>query len=216
MSGPVSGSETPKRISTRPEPATITIAVSRKPATIALRRSSTIAAGRGWKTIVVRRRPVTISLKRIGQSPSKYALARTLANSSERRENGKSQRGAEDPVVATVAMLEKRWDKYQADAGCSRDAVYDYLQPLFDTVQNWQRMRTAGKYSLRALKLHGLPPKMTADPFARMIFATSKKGDPRQRSKWAKVMRRVAIQKEKDESFKEFVKRHGGLNRCAD
>ena len=39
--------------------------------------------------------------------------------------------------------------------------------------------------------------------------------DAKTRSKWAKVMCWVASHDKKDESFTEFVKRHGGLNECA-
>jgi hypothetical protein len=55
------------------------------------------------------------------------------------------------------------------------------------------------------------------DPFAAIIRCTAdlKKVDKRTRSKWSRVMRYVARVKDQAEPFKRFVKRRGGINKCA-
>jgi hypothetical protein len=121
----------------------------------------------------------------------------------------------EDPVTAGVARATKAWKKYCSNRDYDRDAVYGYLQTVFELVQQWKKKGVADEYSLKALEQADLPIRMKRNPYARVIYCSSEEDDdPKQRSKWAKVMRFAAQHKEEGESFTEFVKRMGGLNEC--
>src|SRR4029077_16845432 len=64
----------------------------------------------------------------------------------------KQKKQVEDRAAAAVARLEKAWDEYRANADYDRDAVYLYLQPVFDQVRQWKKEGVANAYSLIALK----------------------------------------------------------------
>ena len=55
------------------------------------------------------------------------------------------------------------------------------------------------------------------DPFAAVILCTAdpEKADFRTRSKWSRVLRYAAEFKDHSESLGDFIKRKGGINKCA-
>ena len=58
-----------------------------------------------------------------------------------------------------------------------------------------------------------------AEPFAAVILCTADhrdRVDERTRSKWSRVLRYAAEFKEVDEPLRDFVKRKGGINVCAE
>jgi hypothetical protein len=61
------------------------------------------------------------------------------------------------------------------------------------------------------------PVPKIADPFAAVIFCTAdaEEVDFKMRSKWARVMRYAAVYKDLDEPLADFIKRRGGINKCA-
>jgi hypothetical protein len=120
----------------------------------------------------------------------------------------------EEVVAAAVARLKKAWDEYQANADYDRDAIYLYLEPVYSRVRKWKRQGVADEYSLIALK-QGMPGRVKADPYVRLIYCSATNDDPKKRHQWAKVMNWVEDQI-KTESFTEFVKRHGGINKCVE
>lgn len=127
-----------------------------------------------------------------------------------------SSSAEKDPVSAALQRGRKAWKQYRADREYDRDAVYLYLEVVFDIVQQWTKKGMADQYSLQALKQHEFRSKIKADPYARVIYCTSEEDDPKKRSKWAKVMQWVATSNKKGETLTEYVKRHGGLNQCAE
>jgi hypothetical protein len=120
-----------------------------------------------------------------------------------------------DPVATGIAKARKAWDEYQANSEYNKDAVYGYLQVVFDLVQQWEKRGVAPAYSLKALKQHEWPIRMKADPYARVIYCSSD-AKPKIRSKWAIIMRWVAENNKKGRSFTEFVTEKGGLNDCSE
>jgi hypothetical protein len=56
-----------------------------------------------------------------------------------------------------------------------------------------------------------------AEPFAALIYSTAdpEKVDYRMRSKWSRVLRYAALYKDLDEPLRDFIKRKGGINKCA-
>ena len=55
------------------------------------------------------------------------------------------------------------------------------------------------------------------EPFATIIYCTADRGkvDERTRSKWSRVLRYAAEYKDPDEPLRDFIKRKGGINKCA-
>jgi hypothetical protein len=68
-----------------------------------------------------------------------------------------------------------------------------------------------------ALQLQHLDLPTTDEPFAAIILATAdrQKVDKRTRSKWSRVMRYAVEYKPSSEPLAAFVRRKGGINKCA-
>jgi hypothetical protein len=62
-----------------------------------------------------------------------------------------------------------------------------------------------------------LDPLSCRDPFAAVIMCTADpaKADKRTRSKWSRVMRYAAVYKPDSEPLGQFIRRRGGINKCA-
>jgi hypothetical protein len=92
-----------------------------------------------------------------------------------------------------------------------------YLTAVFEIVMVWAREGKAISRAHRALHLRGYSSVRELEPFAAIIRCTS---DPdrvndRTRSKWSRVLRYAAEYKDLDESLRDFIKRRGGINKCA-
>ena len=120
-----------------------------------------------------------------------------------------------DPVAAGITKAKEAWAKYQENREYEKNAVYGYLQVVFDLVQQWKGKGMADEYSLKALKQDEFPSRMKADPYARVIYCSSD-DEPKMRSKWANIMQWVAENNRRGRSFTEFVTKNGGLNKCRD
>jgi hypothetical protein len=122
---------------------------------------------------------------------------------------------SDDALRTTLERLEGEWDDFQTAR--DRDAVYGYLTAVFEVGTWWTLERKANEYARRALKLNGHPlPGKSPEPFATLILCTAdpKKVDYRTRSKWSRVLRYAEF-KRWDETLTAFVKRKGGINKCA-
>ena len=121
-----------------------------------------------------------------------------------------------DALKANLSRLEDEWETYQATR--DRDGIYRYLSPLFELVTWWAQERKSVEYARRALWLrgHGTLVK-EPEPFAAVIYCTAdpEKVDYRMRSKWSRVLRYAAEFKDLDEPLADFIKRRGGINKCA-
>jgi hypothetical protein len=120
-----------------------------------------------------------------------------------------------NPVEAGFARARRAWREYEANRKFDKNAVYVYLEAVFDLVQQWKKMGVADEYSLKALKRQEFRIRMKPDPYARVIYCTSEV-DAKTRSKWAKIMQWVARSNKRGRSFTEFVTKNGGLNSCAE
>jgi hypothetical protein len=120
-----------------------------------------------------------------------------------------------DPVAAGIRKARKAWDEYLENSKYNKNAVYGYLQVVFDLVQQWKKKGMADEYSLKALKQHEWTIQMKADPYARVICCSSD-AEPKKRSKWAIIMQWVAEHNKNARSFTEFVTKNGGLNKCVE
>src|SRR5689334_10094035 len=112
--------------------------------------------------------------------------------------------------------LEDAWEEFQSSR--DRNGVYRYLSSVFELVSWWQYYDIAKIYARRAMCLKaGRPVDHVPEPFAAIILCTAdpKKVDYRMRSKWSRALRYAAEFKSRRESLREFIKRGGGINKCA-
>jgi hypothetical protein len=131
-------------------------------------------------------------------------------------------RPAKDPVPYSKQALEQdllrvrnAWQDCQASR--DRNAIYGYLSAVFDLVMWWAAEDRAGSRAHQALRLRNLSPSDHDEPFAAIIRCTAdpKKVDRRTRSKWSRVLRYSAEYKSNSEPLAAFVRRKGGINKCA-
>jgi hypothetical protein len=99
-----------------------------------------------------------------------------------------------------------------------RDAIYSYLTAVFDLVAWWAAERRALERAHKALRLRHINPFENEEPIAVVIRCTAdrEKVDKRTRSKWSRALRYALVQKTPSESLVQFIKRKGGINRCAE
>jgi hypothetical protein len=119
-------------------------------------------------------------------------------------------------LKVNLERLEREWEEFQSSR--DRDAVYRYLTAVFELVSWWQRYDIAEMYARRAMCLKaGRPVDHVPEPFAAIIVCTadSKKVDYRMRSKWSRALRYAVEFKSQKEVLASFMKRKGGINRCA-
>jgi hypothetical protein len=121
-------------------------------------------------------------------------------------------------VTQITRRLEKvrdAWNEFQANR--ARDAVYGYLENVFETVMHYKVRRKTKKLLRHAYKFAGLPVLNNADPFTAVIRCTSDgNADGKTISKWARALRYVARCKVAPAQLKAFMKEVGGINACAD
>jgi hypothetical protein len=165
------------------------------------------------RTIVQRPGGKKFFLKRRNRSAGIVVRAVGRQASSNPSDN---LRPAGDPVGTGVVRAVRAWTNYLSNREFDCDAIYIYLTTVFEIIQEWRQEGKAKQYSLQALKRAEFSIRMKPDPYARLIYCTSKEDDPKSRSKWAKVMGWVKKYNKRGHSFDKFVKRHGGLNDCAE
>jgi hypothetical protein len=114
-----------------------------------------------------------------------------------------------------LLRVRNAWDQCQASR--DRNAIYCYLTAVFDLVMWWAAEDRAVSRASWALRLQGVDLPTTDEPFAAVILCTAdrQKVDKRTRSKWSRVMRYAAEYKTSAEPFAGFVRRKGGINKCA-
>ena len=113
-----------------------------------------------------------------------------------------------------LARVRIAWDDCQASH--DRNAIYGYLTAVFDLVIWWAAEDRAISRARWALQLQHLALP-TTEPYAAVILCTAdpKKVDKRTRSEWSRVMRYAAEYKTNPEPLAAFVRRKGGINKCA-
>jgi hypothetical protein len=114
-----------------------------------------------------------------------------------------------------LRRLRNAWEDCQAKR--DRDAIYSYLTAVFNLVAWWAAENCALERARKALRLGCLEPSDHDEPFAAIILVTSDpaKVDRRIRSKWSRVLRYAAEYKTSAEPLAAFVRRKGGINKCA-
>ena len=128
-----------------------------------------------------------------------------------------------DPIPYSAAALRQdllRVRNAWVDCQASRDrnAIYGYLCAVFDLVSWWVAEHRAVSRARWALRLQRIALPTNDEPFAAIIFCTSDPGkvDKRTRSKWSRVLRYAAEYKSYSKPLDQFIKRKGGINKCAE
>jgi hypothetical protein len=122
----------------------------------------------------------------------------------------------EQALKQDLLRVQNAWEESQASR--ERDAIYSYLGAVFDLVAWWLAENRAVERARKALRLRHITPFDGEEPFAAIIRCTSNpsKVDKRTRSKWSRALRYALVQKTPSESLVQFIKRKGGINRCAE
>ena len=115
-----------------------------------------------------------------------------------------------------LRRVRNAWEDCQAKR--DRDAIYSYLIAVFDLVMWWKAEHHAVGRTHRALWLQGADSPTTNEPFAAIIRCTANlaKVEKRTRSKWSRVLRYSAEYKSHGEPLDQFIRRRGGINKCAE
>ena len=114
-----------------------------------------------------------------------------------------------------LLRVQNAWNESQGRR--ERDAIYTYLTAVFELVAWWSAENRALQCAQRALRLRHITPFDQEEPFAAIIRCTADpaKVDKRTRSKWSRALRWALEQKISSEPLVRFIKRKGGINRCA-
>ena len=121
----------------------------------------------------------------------------------------------EQALKQDLLRVQNAWEESQASR--ERDAIYSYLGAVFDLVAWWLAENRAVERARKALRLRHITPFDGEEPFAAVIRCTSdpRKVDKRTRSKWSRALRYAISGKPIDEPLDRFIKRRGGINKCA-
>jgi hypothetical protein len=130
--------------------------------------------------------------------------------------------GQDDIPYTTQALkqdllrVRNAWEDAQGSR--DRDAIYGYLTAVFELVAWWMGENRALERAQKALRLHHITPFDQEEPFAAIIRCTSDLAnvDKRTRSKWSRALRYALTYKLTSEPLARFMKRKGGINRCAE
>jgi hypothetical protein len=114
-----------------------------------------------------------------------------------------------------LLRVRNAWEECQASR--DRDAIYLYLNAVFDLVAWWAAEGRALERAYKAVRFQSICPFDGEEPFAAIIRCTADptKVDKRTRSKWSRVLRYALSYKSHSEPLDQFIKRKGGINACA-
>jgi hypothetical protein len=135
----------------------------------------------------------------------------------------KARRPHQEILCQTPKARLRRWlekvsracERFQSSR--NRDAVYDYLEIVFAIVTHYRVRQRTNRLLRHAFEFAHLPFDKNADPFSAVIRCTSgNAADTKMISKWSRALRCVARYKKTDTGLREFMKRLGGVNACAD
>jgi hypothetical protein len=118
-------------------------------------------------------------------------------------------------LTAELERMKAAWYAFQSTR--DRDAVYIYLDAVYQAVMVWKKSGWIRETVARVIKGRGEDPRLVHDTFAAVIMCTadSKKVDRKVSSKWSRALRYVQASKTPSEPVVEFMKRKGGINACA-
>jgi hypothetical protein len=122
----------------------------------------------------------------------------------------------DEALKQDLMRVRNAWDESQASR--DRDAIYTHLTAVLELVAWWMAENRALERAQKALRLRRIISTDNDEPFAAIIRCTADpaKVDKRTRSKWSRALRYSMLCKASDEPLDRFMKRNGGINRCAE
>ena len=122
----------------------------------------------------------------------------------------------DEALKQDLIRVRNAWDECQASR--ERDAIYTYLTAVFELIAWWMAENCALERAHEALRLRHITQFDQEEPFAAIIRCTANpaKVDKRTRSKWSRALRYALAYKSHLEPLDRFMKRKGGINRCAE
>jgi hypothetical protein len=127
------------------------------------------------------------------------------------------QAKSKTPKALLRRWLEKvqvAWEDFQSSR--RRDAVYEYLGAVFAIVRHYKVRRRTTRLLRHAFEFADLPFDRQADPFTAVIRCTSGgEIDRKTISKWSRALRFAVTAKKSRALLKQFMKKMGGINACA-
>jgi hypothetical protein len=125
------------------------------------------------------------------------------------------RRYSDREIERDLRRVRKAWKSY----GNARDrlAIYRYLKQVYLVVIGWRAVKRSQARARHILRMDKASPRyMVAEPFNVVIFATADHDlDHRARSKWSRCLQFAARNEVPADKLIGFVRRHGGLSKCA-
>lgn len=115
----------------------------------------------------------------------------------------------------TLVDVKKGWTDYQSTR--ARHAIYWYLHMVFMQVDWWKNNPEERKIAVQAVMAENPNLKLPHDDYAAVIMCTAdpKKMDNKMRSKISRALQYGAKFKPEMELLQDFLRRKGGINKCA-
>jgi hypothetical protein len=113
-----------------------------------------------------------------------------------------------------LTRVRKAWSAYQSSN--DRDRAYRFLRVVFGLVHQWREAKRSQAFARRLLKLIDAPPYLALEPHSILILAGAGPDlDHRCRSTWSRALRVAARHDVPPTKLISFLRRKGGLNKCA-
>jgi hypothetical protein len=127
----------------------------------------------------------------------------------------KPSRSSADLDRVVLADVRKEWVDFQSSR--DRSAIYAYLHQVYMQVNWWSKNPKEKEAELKAFRDANPNLNLPTDEYAAVIMCTAdpKKVDAKTRSKWSRVLRYAAEFKPEQELQRDFLRRKGGINKCA-
>ena len=114
-----------------------------------------------------------------------------------------------------LELISAAFKSYQSTR--HRDAVYEYLRPVYRTVLHYRLRRKARFLRQFACSVLNISKDKMPDVFTVCIRATCGDAiDAKCVSKWSRALRYSAFCKVEPKNLKTFIRQHGSINGCAD
>jgi hypothetical protein len=122
---------------------------------------------------------------------------------------------SKDSLAADLARLRDTWRHVQSSRG--RNAIFLFLNDVFQLVDWWAFENQANERAARALILKGIAVPKKIEPYRAVIVASvgPKRIDKRTVSKWSRALRFAAACKPRRKRLRQFIREEGGINACA-
>jgi hypothetical protein len=143
-----------------------------------------------------------------------FGISQKCLGSLSEQHTASPPKRPDDPMTKVVKRdlrtVIQSWRRFQSTR--SRDAVYDFLQQVYEIGVRWNQRGQIRERCRAALSLREHSPPMYPEAFGVLIVCAGQT-DAKARSRWSRVLR--VAQAHKAKSIRAFAHRHRGLNEIA-